>query len=255
MKCNEAFDMIFNGGEAVLPSREYSKDYRLHFNEDGVLCVPRVEHTKSAPVLHKADLKRDDWIVEKDGVVYEECPNKRVDDLTKVIPEYSDACSRINEQGKPIMPIIADQVNEDWLEKKMLCFMKRVYIAGGIERCDKKVDGSITEVITPDLEDVLIFNCENEDCHFCCSEESECEVCFPDVSKEDKAQGAIDQPRKKVTVKHMDDLLQKIRGIAYKRGALRQAWLDADEMDYVNDFQQKLEYLVSLQETKCLLNK
>ena len=237
-----------------MPSRQYSKYYRLHFNEDGVLCVPRVEHTKSAPVLHKADLKRDDWIVKKDGVVYEEYPIGKMRFIEQRVPLDTVKKYFGDRYDELKTPIIADQVNEDWLEKKMLCFMKRVYIAGGIERCDKKVDGSITEVITPDLEDVLIFNCENEDCHFCCSEESECEVCFPDVSKEDKAQGAIDQPRKKVTVEDILWLLDRyVDALSIYHNALSagdEPIVEKHTLMSLNKhyLMREIKYLVSLQE-------
>jgi hypothetical protein len=257
MKYNEAIDMILDGGEAyraAFPGWLYRfDDFELKESDknDGWSNEDDSCH------FLKDDFIENDWIVKKDGVVYEEYPHAKkalcficgepVDNgdsgWSFIINSKGDSyrykhnkCDayikdRIGTEDPPAelennnqkwekikMPI---QIDEEWLEKKMRCFIYK------ITRTDT---GGCLYWQPKD-------KCRVKDCPFC----------FPDVSKEDKAQGAIDQPRKKVTVKHMDDLLQKIRGIAYKRGALRQAWLDADEMDYINDFQQNLEYLVSLQ--------
>lgn len=247
MKCNEAFDMIFNGGEAVLPSREYSKDYRLHFNEDGVLCVPRVEHTKSAPVLHKADLKRDDWIVEKDGVIYEEYVNeeerkeqgicaiclkthKRFACAQNKLEELKEIGKRLTAgHGIEFVPSPQVSIDEDCLEAKMLCFVRRYNNEYGA--FDKVTCGK-----------------------------SGCQFCFPDVSKEDKTQGTTIPTDKVTACEHIIAEIDYLRECAYQRGAYQR---DACNMYYIPDVEneklselrEKLEYLVSLQETKCLLNK
>lgn len=291
MKCNEAFDMIFNGGEAVLPSREYSKDYRLHFNEDGVLCVPRVEHTKSAPVLHKADLKRDDWIVEKDGVVYEEKPKiccickekigreaweSSISKDRIIYDTMHSRCRPANEQDQPTgledngqkwgeikMPIIADEVNEDWLEQKLACFMHRTPMwkdfakAGFLMVSSKKcaIPGcqfcfphAKPKGITIPADKVILYTCIHGT--------YPCEECYEKYKKENHSE----QPREKVTVESLEKLINIcVRGVSYweevnnpveeRRRSLSMACEAKEEI------MKKLEYLVSLQETKCLLNK
>jgi len=263
MKCNEAFDMIFNGGEAVLPSREYLKDYRLHFNEDGVLCVPRVEHTKSAPVLHKADLKRDDWIVEKDGVVYERYPDAKkalcficgepVDngdsEWSCIINDKGDSyrykhnkCAayikdRIGTEDPPAelennnqkceeikMQI---QIDEEWLEKKVRC------------------------IIAKEQRQHIYVSYDDSKCGL-----KDCPFCFPDSSKEGKTQEAIDKPREKVTVEEVLDLVSEFFMTCCNRidemhsaSFLEFLRLFSGHYNVMMDaLKQKLEYLVNLQE-------
>jgi len=202
MKYNEAIDMILDGGEAY---RAGEPGYRYKFESiDGTIFLLMSdngggfdEHSLNIR-LTEYDFDKDDWIVEKDGVVYEEYPGRVIsgemivcgwkhnipDDFVKVtlyappvelrkIPMTESGYKKldallesgnllIDERGTPLervlgvkilisrthdqdepaeleeggepweeikMPIIADEVNEDWLEKKMLCFAKRYNIA------------------------------------------------------------------------------------------------------------------------------
>lgn len=70
-------------------------------------------------------------------------------------------------------------VDEDWLEtlleKKILCFMRRVEIAISLHECDSILDLKAENIIGR-------FNCEADDCHLCCGigdKEKDCAICFP----------------------------------------------------------------------------
>lgn len=331
MKYHEAIYMILDGGEAY---RRGQRSESLCFRYKRLVLKNAGDAVH--PVILLDWFEKTDWIVEKDGVVYEEyhpfvgkkewfktfsedvsCPQCGSKILIKIVPYNTYAClscsyngliyikdrthaqdepaeleedgatpldelyksykelhNIINEEGRKFvkiyaeeqerktleeikMPIIVDEVNEDWLEKKMLCFLLRKRIASwedgklelGVYKekrgtcCRRDCTFCFSDADTEEKAQGTTVPADKVILYTCIHGTYPCEECYEKYKKENH----IEQPREKVTVEHMGDLLQKIRGIAYKRGALRQAWLDADEMDYVNDFQQKLEYLVSLQ--------
>lgn len=204
MKYNEAIDMILDGGEAFMRDDVL---YRYSFDSDGFLVMNQQgeEYKTKPPVLGKYHIKQD-WIVEKDGVVYEEYPEKPKKLPADIFKTYKEnlicpwcssnqmiklgdtlkhacvcrtcgkMCHIINayvkdsthEQNEPAeleecgepwerikMPIIAEEVNEDWLEKKMLCFLTR-------------------HIQTDPFDKLAMYYRERKDCG-----SRECEFCFP----------------------------------------------------------------------------
>lgn len=212
MKYNDAIDMILDGGKAYT---RQTPVYKYMFNKYGLLCQSLDDDNYVAKcAFDKEDFTDNDWIVEKDGVVYEEYPGmvisremivdawkrnipdgfvkvtlysppvelrkipmtesgyKKLDALLESgdllidergtplerVREVKILKSRTNKQDEPAeleeggehwmsteeirealeaqfppKPIIADEVNENWLEKKMLCFMnKHLYIHSGM---------------------------------------------------------------------------------------------------------------------------
>jgi hypothetical protein len=284
MKYNEAIDMIFDGGEAY---NDIDESIVYYFHKRGGNLIfseidkKQLRRAKDYGYGMEAILTRKkidaNWIVEKDGVVYEEYPIGKMHIIEQKVPidmirkmlfikdrTYNqDEPAELEEGGKPWeqikMPIIADEVDEDWLEKKILCFMKRVYVAGGIERVGRKEDGRIVEIIKPSLDIVRDFNCEDENCHLCCNENDEmCDVCFP---QEQPKTDHIEEPRDKVTV---EDVLHLINGVVgaeiadtmalfcpnydeETRGKMRKGSSEALEF-WGGKLKQKIQYLVSLQE-------
>ena len=185
MKYNEAIDMILDGGEAY---RKVSSGFRYRFNGDDELFESANnccwEDGTEDCYFTKADFTATDWIVEKDGVVYEEYQSqddrmslteKHRKSLMELIgsleageikPEdlglknkyrlimildrlqNQDEPAELEESGKsweeikmhimtteeireslesqfPPKHIIADEVNEEWLEKKVRCIIRR----------------------------------------------------------------------------------------------------------------------------------
>lgn len=169
MKYNEAIDMILDGGMAKCKGWENKSFYILFGSSGGLIDNIGVQF-----YLHKEDVTRTDWIVEKDGVVYEEyhpfvskkdwfktfsedvsCPLCHSKDLIKfrlkdVRPDWY-TCTKCQWQGIFVdqHPIIADEVNEEWLEKKVRCIFRRT----GLIKEDRYVERRGT--------------CCNADCQFC----------------------------------------------------------------------------------------
>lgn len=295
MKYNEAIDMILDGGEA------YRKDtgYVIFFSEYGLLSTnysPDNDEIDTAEeaMLDKEDFTETDWVVEKDGVVYEEKPNGTTP-LDDVYESYKELHDIINKRGQefvnnfvktaeetkmplnekyqeiylncpychskdlmkikrsdiepnwyaccscqwqgifiPAHPIIADEVNEDWLEKKMLCFMRRHFLLkpNALTYCK---------------------SCRDKDCQFCFPENQEilyaracnhvegiagidkCPICTPVKEKK--------QEKEKVTVDEIVDLFSE-----YHKNLII-SLSDIPEKNSIMDIiKQKLTYLVSLQE-------
>ncbi len=190
MKYNEAIDMILDGGEAyrrVYPGWRYRfDDFELEESGDDGDWNNVTENC----YFLKEDFTETDWIVDKDGVVYEEYPIGKmhiieqrvpIDIIKKYIKDRSGTegeranLEETGEQWEEIkMPIIADEVNEDWLENKVLCFMTKVYAAGGISKVIKEKQKG---VIYHWADSVCLFS----NCQFCFPKEKEDHI--PDVSK------------------------------------------------------------------------
>lgn len=303
MKYNEAIDMILDGGEA------YRKDtgYVIFFSEYGLLSTnysPDNDEIDTAEeaMLDKEDFTETDWIVEKDGVVYEEKPNGTtpLDDVYESYKELHDiinkrgqefvnnfvktatetkmplnekyqeiylncpschskdlmkmkrsdiepnwyACCSCHWQGVflPAHPIIADEVNEDWLEKKMLCFAGRNF---------KSQYGGIAYICNKD-------KCCNDDCQFCfpadnpeekklctCTQANGNRITCAHCIKRyiDKGVEPKGKSPEKVTVDEIVDLFSE-----YHKNLII-SLSDIPEKNSIMDIiKQKLTYLVSLQE-------
>lgn len=348
MKYNEAIDMIRNGGRAT-NSKEgkwwiwFAKSYiktswPTRAGEPGDLMVGIDEQICNVFTFNNKYLHDDNWIVEKDGVVYEEHPGraemitggwkrnipdgfikvtlyapsvelfkipitqsgyKKLDTLLEsgdlLIDERGTPLervrgvkilkSRLHEQdlpaeleegGEPWMsseeirealeaqfppkPIIADEVNKDWLEKKMLCFMnKYLYIHSGMNLETKQGE------------------CSNRACPFCFPQakpkedlikktirdmqpvptaEEASEKAVKNVLEE--ANKILEQPREKVTVEDimiLIDMLFLQRQAASLDLMLALGLSEPERRFRMNDcrvtydaIKQKLECLVSLQE-------
>lgn len=323
MKYNEAIDMILDGGEAY---HELYPDERIKFDKDTdiLIMVDEKGEIHDHFCFDKNDFTKTGWIVEKDGVVYEEYPEPIKDLLyaptinlydriglgdcvlcgqfqkhlyRSVVDKRELFCkecvlgggatarvfnlirngdlvvyvkSRIHEQEEPAeleeasepweqikMPIIADEVNEDWIEKKMLCFLrKRGLFPNNIKTSD----------------------CMNKDCPFCfprqeveknCQDSSEAIKKFikdmepPITPKEasektvknimDVVNNHLEKPREKVTVEEMNFLIKRFCScVAYWENCGKNVELRRDRLkeslEIEKCIKQKLEYLVSLQE-------
>lgn len=359
MKYNEAIDMILDGGEVY---RNSVPEYKYFFDQSDSFLYQSVDGLEGNPICRfdKGDFKGNDWIVEKDGVVYEEyctfCPdckeamgnskmwpqywicdnndcaknnfnpdldakmnkyflftkdrphnqdepaeavvyeryecrnkkmkiNRRVliglDDIKAIYTKVQKKCDlyhadqaaskimadilsewivcqpdapvfikdRIQEQDEPAeleeggkpweeikMPIIADEVNEDWLEKKMSCFLGRNFECGSNY--------------------VAYFKLQDK-----CGGNKKCPFCFPqEQPKEDlikktirdmkpihtakeasentvkaimeEANKVLEQPREKVTVEGIIDIIKE-----FGKSSI-----------YNSNLLKRIEYLVSLQE-------
>lgn len=318
MKYNEAIDMILDGGRAqpVNSPRWTNRAVWIDLNNDGIIR----DFT-----LSKEDVLAG-WIVEKDGVVYEEYPGKVISreiiadgwrrdipdgfikvtsylsskDLYKIpmtefgykkldsllaegdlfLDDIGTPCERVrsakliksraNEQDEPAELEEPKQVciDEDWLEKKMLCFLSR-------------------HVRTNPIHNLAMHYCEQEYCGI-----SKCPFCFYEYPKESKspwqdenlvdkmseciqencivkpkpdhipdASNMVDEPRKKVTV---EDILYLINGVVgaeiadtmalfcpnydeETRTKMRKGSAEA-LYSWGGKLKRKLEYLVSLQD-------
>ncbi len=273
MKYNEAIDMILDGGEAYMKSKPQNKFYF----EDGWLDNSIGHQLRISDEYCKAT----DWIVEKDGVVYEECPAKALYDACKNVP-WPDEPPELEEENKKNKNICPEcgcalenvlgfmlcrsnacydkrrkeevqqasfeynkfssfgqnAIDEDWLEKKMLCFVRRQF--AGFATFTKVKDRG----------------CDCTDCPFCFPEEKgllyaracshvegiggieKCHVCTPIEEK----------PPEKVTVEE----LREEFGEMFE-------WIVPREMRHISmngliyekkriEFFKKITYLVSLQE-------
>jgi hypothetical protein len=214
MKYNEAIDIILDGGKAY---NDIDESIVYYFHKRGGNLIfseideKQLRRTKDYGYGMDAILTRKkidaNWIVAKDGVVYEEYPIGKMHIIEQKVPidmikkmlfikdrTYNqDEPAELEEGGKPWektkMPIIADKVNEDWLEKKILCFMnKYLYIRSGMNLKTKQ------------------GKCSNRVCPFCLPQEEEktipidelkCPLCNSDnlliTEQEDCVKRYIDQ--------------------------------------------------------------
>lgn len=200
MKYNEAIDIILDGG--VTYRKSNPKAQHRFLDVTGLFVIfdnldgndwdwERVE-------FHKEDFIATDWIVEKDGVVYEEPP--RICCLCKEKIECVARQHSIGRDGTPydfmhskcaiklehkqdetaelevsnderdhVIGLLSKRygeleefrrsiVNEDWLEKKMLCFMRKQGVHG---------------VLIPESFKEILGTCCNLACQFCFPEEEE----------------------------------------------------------------------------------
>mgnify|MGYP001563053495 CR=1 FL=1 len=171
MKYNEAIDMILDGGVADSKSDSVN---RLYFGEN-ILYGGQYDGLH----LTKADTTILDWVVKKDGVVYEEyctIDESHKEHVSILKGALKAADEAISEQPAPI------QIDEDWLEKKICCVIKRVN--------NLKFSGFAT------LDKV---SCRKPDCPFCFPEEKDDHI--PEVSK------MVEEPREKVTVEDIEKIV------------------------------------------------
>lgn len=267
MKHQEAIDMILDGGEAYkIDGSERICKISFRWNENiqaHTLCVSRNGIWEDGFIMDKEDFTCK-WIVEKDGVVYEEyqpfigkkdlfktfsedvsCPYCHSKDLIKfdmkdTLPGYY-TCTKCQWQGlflEPTVsdePIIVDEVNEDWLEKKILCLMRK----------------QASKVIT--VKEVM-GTCFNAECPFC----------FPGLKVVGKTrpyfspkEAAKEEPREKVTVNEVLDHIAHFYTYLHSGAIYSMRNLDPLALvqitqpkyaEMLNAVKQKLEYLVSLQE-------
>lgn len=163
MKYNEAIDMILDGGEAY---RKGDPIFRFSFQKSGDFMLRSINNKERSTVIcfERKDIIENDWIVEKDGVVYEECPkNYKHDRLVKnaferpgvqeayleiLRDEMLEKIEMLNRLGS-----LHEKIEGDWLEKKMLCFMRRHFLLqpNALQFC--KI-------------------CRDKDCPFCYKKES-----------------------------------------------------------------------------------
>ena len=201
MKYREAIDMILDGGETYRKSRpEYKQKFMWWSN----LCGHYLSKLSGALwsygfIIDKEDFTATDWIVEKDGVVYEEyqMPTKTLVGADPV--ELNTACQI--------------QIDEDWLEKKMLCFMRRHFLLepNALQFCK---------------------SCRDKDCPFCFPADKDADH-IPDVSK-------------KVTFYELSGLINELRETAYTKGACEVNYMYDEELEKLACLEEKLKYLVSL---------
>ena len=238
MKYNEAIDMILDGGVA----RKLRDASKIRFS-DSILVNAK---TGDPFVCYDFDITSTEWIVEKDGVVYEQKPNG-------TIPAYEGSNNpfdrMLEERREPA------RIDEDWLEKKIRCIIKK----------------SSGEVWKPKE---VLGTCCNEDCPFCFPEEKEedgfshklypyvaCLLCSKTLnickghSASEWDSGKIEEPPEKVTV---DNMLSLVFDYGYESTQFWHAWRAKDNrfmdlwdnrrQDNFKKIKQKLTYLVSLQE-------
>lgn len=276
MKYFEAIEMIWDGGQAY---KKYESQYIYRFQpfEGGsdvlhIRAPGPVGTMEWQPLFYfyKWYLTDTDWIVEKDGVVYEEykyqcnCPWPNYADEMKCTSvclkcnypreffleslknvESLKALESLNNQDPPAklektekhwdeikMPIIADEVNEEWLEKKMLCFMKRVYLRGGVHAMmGSDADGN----------ERIYSKCMAEKCSFC----------FPidetqDTPKEEKREKVTWENLKYLIWYYVDTVELHRKSIVDENPVTAEENLRARQNAF-DELKQKLEYLVSLQ--------
>lgn len=258
MKYSEAVDMILYGGRCRVVS---PKSPWFVFSEGGHLVS---YHDGFALSITKEEFKGD-WIVEKDGVVYEEYPIGKMRIIEQRVPidiikKYffikdrtgtQDEPAELEEGGEPWegikMPIIADEVNEDWLEKKMSCFLGR-------------------HIRTNPIDNLAMHYCEQEDCGI-----SKCPFCFPEEKPTDELANSWELcpenkgadfemqevKHEKVTIHYLWVMIERILETESLHFDLRhRSPVDIDRIKEVEEKQsayrrelnKKFEYLVSLRE-------
>jgi len=180
MKYYEAIDMILDGGIAYMKSRSPVLQLRFTFIDERLKYRDNDSDRWSDATLTAYIIGKEDWIVEKDGVVYDkleytlECPScgdpnnithrcekcrdlylatriYRAQDPAKTLYE---ACKNAPWPDEPQSVAIA--IDEDWLEKKMGCFLGR-------------------HVRTNPMNNLAMHYCEQKDCGT-----AACPFCFPE---------------------------------------------------------------------------
>lgn len=129
------------------------------------------------------------------------------------------------------MPIIADKVDEDWLDKKMLCFIRRQF--AGFATFSKVAEST---------------RCDSKDCPFCFPEDKSDQI----LKWDDRSPKFEEDKPEKVTFYEMSCLitsfaedyhLSKAMG---NHGSVKQYILENSKIEKL--LREKLEYLVSLQD-------
>ncbi len=288
---------------------------------------------KKIEIVRSAFLIKQDWIVEKDGVVYEEhhpfvdkkdlfktykeniiCPWCGGNQMIKLgdTPKHACVCvtcgkmsticiaSRIHEQDLPAeleessgqyeeikMPLNekykidanavfetalheaalrikrleqeAIEKDEDWLEKKMLCFVRRHAMPGNpgvIQSKYRKVLGKCYDADCPFCFPDAVKSAWQENAKFfteinnirqnkpctCTQVGSERILCTHCVKR------YIEEPREKVTVEDMSFSVSQLESIAYSIGQNKRNTTNLDRELLHRSLTETLEYLVSLQE-------
>ena len=216
-------------------------------------------------VFGNAQVYGDAWVCGDARV----CDNARVYGDLEGDPVVLEECDKSYEQIK--MPIIADQVNEDWLEKKVLCIVRK-------HGCNASFGVDDIKFIREE------GKCYNADCKFCyndkefgifleeckkcyrCNEKTSyslikcgnhklCRICYSDISgtyhdfngetqkiDEQFLQDHLgkkpedahqEQPREKVTVDAVNKMFQSVIG--------------SNDQRKIDKLQETIRYLVSLQ--------
>lgn len=245
MKYNEAIDMILDGGVA----RKLRDASKIRFS-DSILVNAK---TGDPFVCYDFDITSTEWIVEKDGVVYSEYKEKEMPLNEKYQGPIHLNCPNCAE---PLMEL-SQKIDEDWLEKKMLCVMQKIILAADSLTDEALSFDEITRVRPEDLGDLENMDCGHEYCPFC----------FPKEKEEKKpctctqANGQIitcahcvkwyiEEPPDKVTVSDIYRLIKDIEILHWEKRAGHIAYADAlnQEHDIKLSLDQKLTYLVNLQE-------
>lgn len=224
MKFHEAIDMILDGGEAYNdfdPSISYyfhKRGFNLIFSEiqkDVLLRNKDYDYGMEATLTAK-NIKAN-WIVEKDGVVYDdptllgqlyssskalhEAINKCGQDFVKTHAEKQEKEIKmpLNEKYNGEIHVscpgckdglvdLRHTVDEDWLEKKMLCFYRKNTFINPMNNTH------YSPLIRQD-------NCRNKDCPFCFPQEQPKSDYIPDPERKVcYACGAVMQKTNTVTL-------------------------------------------------------
>lgn len=242
MKYNEAIDMILDGGEAYQRSRR-DWVYSFYLSSNGVKYLGQ-KNCANEDTAYRFDAQFDemmiegnDWIVEKDGVVYEEyqiCPNAETESIKNMF-QNGFKHIEIKENGL---------LNEDWLEKKMLCFLGRHF--------------------TGNMHGGVLFQnrakCTDKDCQFCFPEAKNPRggfTAFPYAPKNFEQifgikpeNDHIEQPPEKVTEEQLADLINGLVSchiaVSIKKDESQKHLVKSHEI--FGQLRKKLIYLLSLQE-------
>lgn len=228
MKFHEAIDMILDGGKTYLNKSPYRE---IYFDETSKILCQGYDDTGhiEAPYLFKDELRNENWIVEKDGVVYEEYPLQ--DKLNNIVSSIDQNKIYIPDIDEIHLPIIADKVDEDWLDKKMLCFIRRQF--AGFATFSKVAEST---------------RCDSKDCPFCFPEDKSDQI----LKWDDRSPKFEEDKPEKVTFYEMSCLitsfaedyhLSKAMG---DHGSVKQYILENSKIEKL--LREKLEYLVSLQD-------
>lgn len=286
MKYYEAIDMILDGGEAYMKSRSPRLQLRFRFDDGFLMCTDNESSGEWVQAtLNDYMVKKEDWVVEKDGVVYEEKPNGTVFIKSRI--HEKDEPAELEEGGEPWEeikmpgqelkgnePINLEQprnmqIDEAWLEKKVRCILRRD---------QRKNHGGWGK---PES-----IKCGLNDCEFCFPQEqpkepkspwkdenlidkmNECiqENCtvkpkpghIPDTSKKVDEQFIEDHLGKMPENDHSEDVRERVAvdNIISLVGEIKNQWYwygkkpcgyPLDDEALWKELEQKLQYLVGLQ--------
>lgn len=308
MKYNEAIDMILDGGEAY---RKGKLEYKQTFIWCDNLCGHYLHRLSGALwkygfIIDKEDFTATDWIVEKDGVVYEEKPISCCickEDVGREAHEstislegmvyntmHSSCRSKAGKAltgGEPIAPPTPPKItiDEDWLEKKMLCFILRMRLPGnpGVKESKyKAVPGTCRDTDCPFCfpEDKperkvtaspyapknfeQVFGIKPENPHPDTIDFLDCERCGMSMYKCNEMKLSLPPqavyrcpncddkeditPPENVTVSDLMSFVDYFMRSAYTRGKYQMNYMPDTEHEELATLKQKLTYLVSLQE-------